>query len=77
MDPEADKEQLRQYVRLWEENSPILEAIRDEEIRRADTSTSIRMFEEAFRIALRELPPRDSSGLVAWQDYMIRWRHRG
>jgi hypothetical protein len=60
-----------------EANRPVLDAIRDREIREADTAESIRMFEQAFRIALRDLPPRESSGLVKWQDWMSRWRRRG
>ncbi len=74
---EPDQEQLRQYVRIWETNGPLLEEVRDREIREADTAASIRMFELAFRIALCDLPPRDSSGLVEWQDFMNRWRRRG
>lgn len=70
-------EQARRYVAIWAENGPLLEQLRDEEIRRADTAASIRLFETAFRIALRELPPREDSGLVVWQDYMRRWRNRG
>jgi hypothetical protein len=30
------------------------------------------MFAQAFRIALRDLPPRESSGLVEWQSWMER-----
>jgi len=71
---DPDKERFRQYVRLWADNGPLLEELRDQEIRQADTAVSIQMFELAFRMALRELPPRDSSGLVEWQDFMCRWR---
>lgn len=67
-------EQARRCVALWAETGPWLEKIRDEEIRQADTAAAIRLFESAFRIALRDLPPRESSGLVVWQDYMRRWR---
>ncbi len=72
-----DKEQLRQYVRLRAANGPLLEEFRDREIRQADTAVSIRMLELAFRKALRELPPRASSGLAEWQDFMCRWRCDG
>jgi hypothetical protein len=65
------------YFRRWKELGPILEAIRDREIREADTASSIRMMQQAFRIAIRDLPPRESSGLVEWQRYMMRWRRRG
>ena len=71
------REQYREYVRTWAANGPLLQEIRDREIREADTPSSIRMFESAFRIALRDLPARNSSGLVEWQDYMARWRRRG
>lgn len=77
MSADLDREQLRQYVRIWAANAPVLEELRDQEIRQADTALSIRMFELAFRKAVRELPPRDSSGLVDWQDYMCRWRRHG
>lgn len=62
---------------MWAANGPLLEELRDREIRRADTAFSIQMFELAFRIAVRDLPPRDSSGLVEWQDFMCRWRRHG
>jgi len=71
------REQAQQLVRRWRHLGPILEEIRDQETRQADTPTSIRMMEQAFRIALRDLPPRPSSGLVEWQRYMMVWRQRG
>jgi hypothetical protein len=55
----------------------LLEAIRDREIREADTVKSIQMFKQVFRIALRDLPPRPDSGLVKWQEAMMRWHARG
>jgi hypothetical protein len=75
--PDEERERLKQYVRTWIANGLVLDRIRDQEIREADTAASIGMFETAFRIALRDLPPRESSGLVKWQDFMKRWRERG
>ena len=69
--------QLAEYVRRWKETGPLLEAVREDEIRRADTAESIRSFELAYRIAARDLPPRESSGLVQWQDAMRRLREHG
>ena len=70
----VDLERMRKYVRIWQANGPFLDAVRDEDIRKADTTRSILMFEQAFRIALHDLPLRPDSGLVAWQDAMMRWR---
>ena len=73
----ADEERYRQYVRTWAANGPLLERLRDREIREADSSAAVRMFDQAFRKAVRELPLRESSGLVEWQDYMRRRGRRG
>lgn len=71
------RERLKQYVRLWIANGALLEEIRDREIRQADTAVSIRALETAFRLAMQTLPLRESSGLVAWQAFMSRWRRHG
>lgn len=65
------------YLRRWETLGPLLEKLRAEEIRKADTVTAIQMFDTAFKIALRDLPPRQTSGLVEWQRVMKKWRERG
>jgi hypothetical protein len=74
---DSSKEQNARYVRLWAANGPLLDKLRDWETRQADTSASIQMFDLAFRIALRDLPPRDHSGLVEWQDFLRRLPPRG
>jgi hypothetical protein len=73
----TERERQEAYVRRWKTLGPILESIRDREIRQADTAASIRSMDQAYRIALRDLPPRSSSGLVEWQRYMALWRKRG
>ena len=69
------KQQLREFARLWASNHKVLEDLRDQEIRRTDTASAMRLFEQAFRMAIRDLPPRSSSGLVEWQDFARRY-HR-
>jgi hypothetical protein len=73
----TDREQLREYVLRWKELGPILEEIRDHETRMADTAASIFSMDQAFRIALRDLPPRETSGLAEWHERTAAWRHRG
>jgi hypothetical protein len=77
MSDSPERGELEAYVRRWAELGPILEAMRDDDIRNADTPSSIIAFEQAFRIALRDLPPRETSGLVHWQDVTRRWFERG
>jgi len=71
------REQMVEYVRRWRKLGPLLEEIRDEEVRRANTQEAILMMDQAFKIALRDLPPRETSGLVEWQRWMEVWRQRG
>lgn len=65
------------YLRRWETLGPLLEKLRAEEIRKADTITAIQLFDTAFKVAMRDLPPRQTSGLVEWQKVMKKWRERG
>lgn len=65
------------YVRRWAALGTELEKIRENEIREADTQAAIRMLDSAFKMALRNLPPRQTSGIVEWQDMVRRWRDRG
>jgi len=69
--------QMIEEVRRWQELGPILEQIRNRETRQADTQNSIVSMRQAFRFALRDLPSRQSSGLMEWQRYMRLWRQRG
>ena len=75
--PPPTREEMIADARRWEKLGPILETLRDEDIRRADTQASILMLDQAFQIALRGQPPRESSGLVEWQRWMKIWRQRG
>ena len=68
---------MAEYFRRWERLRPILESIRDREVREVDTQAAILSVRQAFQIALRDLPPRESSGLVEWQRYMKLWRENG
>jgi hypothetical protein len=66
-----------EYLRRWETLGPELEKIRAQEIRKADTRQAIYMFDAAFKIAIRDLPARDTSGLMYWGDLINKWRQRG
>ncbi len=63
----SDTDRLRAWVRNWEVLGPKLEQMRREDIRRANTRDSIMLFDLAFKAALQNTPPRDSSGLVELQ----------
>jgi hypothetical protein len=60
-------DRLRDWVRNWQLLGPELERMRREDIRLANTQKSIMLFDLAFKAALRNTPPRTTSGLVEYQ----------
>jgi hypothetical protein len=69
-----ERETIRRWVHTWREAGPELEAIRRQEIRRLDTLKVLAGLEGAFQQALRQMPPRPSSGMVEMQDWFARLR---
>ncbi len=71
---EAEKAQVRAWIRNWEEVGPILERLRWESIRKVETVKAIAAFDGAFETAVRDLPPKQYSGLVELQRLLRRAR---
>jgi hypothetical protein len=69
-----DREALERWVETWKRAGPELEAIRRKEIEKIDTLESLSALEDAFNYALRELPPREESGLVEMQRWFAKLR---
>jgi hypothetical protein len=69
-----EREDVRRFVRTWEDAGPELEAIRRREIREADNLEVLAVLEEAFDHALRTRPPRPSSGMVEMQAWFGKLR---
>jgi len=65
---EAEKAQVRAWIRTWEEAGPVLEELRRKTIRHADTAKAIAAFDGAFETAVRDVPPKPESGLVEQQE---------
>jgi hypothetical protein len=70
MEP-LEKERL--WVQTWQRTGEILEELRRREIRHIDTAKAILQLEDAFCSALRECPPKPTSGLVEQQRWFARW----
>jgi hypothetical protein len=67
-----EREMVRRWVKGWKETGPELEAIRRREIQQADNLKVLAMLECAFNHAVRERPPRLSSGLVEMQEWLAK-----
>jgi len=62
-----EKAQVRAWFRRWDAARPVMEELRLEAIRSADTARAIAAFDGAFETAIRDLPPKPYSGLVEQQ----------
>jgi hypothetical protein len=70
--PDYSTPQCREAVLAWKRAGAALEAVRRKEIAGADTQKALAVLEEIFELALRESPPRPTSGLIEQQ----RWFQR-
>ena len=62
-----EKAALRAYAARWQRAAPLLDAQRDEDVRRTDTPAAIASFARLWHLALAQSPPPDTSGLVEQQ----------
>lgn len=64
----------RERIRQWREATPVLEALREEDIRRADTARALECFRGMVLALLPSHPPSSSSGLVEQQRWFRKLR---
>ena len=64
----------KQWVRVWREAGPRLEALRRDDLRNLDVVSVIRELDDAFEAAVRLAPVSVSSGLVEQQRLLARLR---
>ncbi len=67
---------MKRWVETWKTAAPELERIRLAEVKRADTSEAILALTGSLEAALRDLPPRPTSGLVEQQAWFRKLRKR-
>lgn len=69
-----EKARAKKCVDAWRRAGPELERMRREDIRRADTMRAIPAFDGLFEAAIRDYPPKPTSGLIEQQRYFRRGR---
>ena len=71
---EPERALMKRYVETWKTTGPILERLRREDVRKANTTEAILAFNDAFESARIHYPPRPTSGLVEQQAIFMRAR---
>jgi hypothetical protein len=65
---------VRERVRQWAEAAAVMQEIRDEDIRNADTARAMRCFGGSVEALLPSHPPEPWSGLVTQQRWFAKLR---
>lgn len=65
---------IRERVRQWAEAATIMQEVRDEDIRSADTARAMRCFRGAVEALVHTHPPEPWSGLVTQQRWFAKLR---
>jgi hypothetical protein len=71
---EAERTALKERIAAWERAAPVLQELRDEDIREADTISAIESMTLLFRDAVKNFPPEPTSGLVEQQRWFAKLR---
>lgn len=69
---DAERLAVKESVAAWRRAAPILERVRDEDIRAADTISAIAAFQGMALAKARTHPPASTSGLVEQQRLFAR-----
>ena len=69
-----ERARLKQYADRWKRLGPLLEAQREEDVRRSNTISNIAAFGRLYAIAAAASPPPPTSGLVEQQRWFAKLR---
>jgi hypothetical protein len=73
MTPEQ-KARVLKWIKAWKEAGPVLEEVRAQEIRAADTVSAMEILDGMFTHAVQTTSMRESSGLIEQQEIFARVR---
>jgi hypothetical protein len=71
---DQDTDLIKSRVLQWTKAESVLQEVRDNEIRLADTTGAMKIFSGAVLAALPKHPPRPWSGLVEQQKFFLKMR---
>ena len=73
---EVEKAAIKERIAAWKRAAPVLEAMRDEDIRNADTADAMRVFTGSATWAVLNRPALPTSGLVEQQRWFMKLHQR-
>jgi hypothetical protein len=70
----GNKDLIKSRIQQWKKAAPVLQEVRDNDIRLADTARALKLFSGAVLAALPTNPPVPWSGLVEQQQNFRKLR---
>ena len=67
-----ERARLKEYADRWKRLGPLLEAQREEDVRRSNTVSNIAAFGRLYAMAVAACPPLPTSGLVEQQRWFAK-----
>lgn len=68
----AEKEALRAHAERWQRAAPLLQEVRDRDIRASDTARAMKIFTGSATWAATRRPSPPTSGLVEQQRWFMK-----
>jgi len=68
------RERMKAYIKGWEETGELLDAERNERLRKTDTVAALQRLNSLFNSAVYLHPPEPTSGLVEFYEILSRSR---
>lgn len=69
---ETERELTKRWVDTWAKAAPELQKVRDADIRAADTASMIETCASLFCDAVKNFPPKPTSGLLEQQRWFMK-----
>lgn len=76
MNADRSRETLAEYAARWERLAPLMQEVRDSDIRTADTAEAMRIFSGSAMWAVQHRPTNVDSGLIDQQRWFQELRVR-
>lgn len=70
---DTERKQTKRWIDAWATAAPVLQQVRDADIRAADTTSMIVCTEALFRDAVKNFPPKPTSGLIEQQRWFMKF----
>jgi hypothetical protein len=71
---DLERQQIKERIAQWAAAAPVMQALRDEDVRQSTTAVGVQQLAGVATMTLRDQPPRSECGLVEQQAWFTKLR---